>query len=79
MLLVVVSIFLRGFNEQDPAVEPGQLGVDWSRCYERRRDQDVLAGTDEFLDSFLIGFGQHVELEREIGLRSKLLNAMLHS
>lgn len=28
---VVVSFFLRGFNEQDPAVEPGQMGIERPR------------------------------------------------
>ncbi len=77
--LVVSLIFLRGFNEQDPAVEPGQMGVDGPRCDERRRDQDVLASTDELLDALLIGFGQYFEHEREIGFCSKFFNASLRS
>ena len=72
-------ILFRAFNEQDPAVEPGQMGVDRPRCDEGRRDQDVLPSTDEFLDSFLIGFGQYFEREREVGFRSKFFDALLRS
>ena len=77
--LVTLLAILGRFDEQDPAVKPSQMSVNWLRCYERRRDQNILAGTDEILDAFLIRLGQYVERERESGRRSKLLNAMLHS